>query len=354
MECLDAQRLISEQLDREPVDPAQLAEAKEHCRSCPDCASYVRTLVMLQKSPLPEAPNDLAERVMNAVSAQIAADAAAKSAREVIAPVAPGERAQTIPERAGDDEVDLERLVTVVKARRNRKAVLAWTAAVVLVFVVSGIGAMAGLRTIFTPAPVNTTAAPESQMMYSGRSGDAALEAAAPTAAEDATKIAGATQNYIVVGQTTYRETGEAGGVEKTTLRIVGSTSTAMGGQTITSRDVYGSDDPDKVYVANDDEVLMAFERVTRIFRGTEYVLVSADVSRYGEWPTLPPGLPAPTNPDGTPEYVSAGTDSQGVTVYRQASGDADAGVAVPPGTAASDPAAGNPNWTWWQPVTGD
>ena len=34
MDCLTAQSLISEAIDREPLDAARLAEAKEHCRTC--------------------------------------------------------------------------------------------------------------------------------------------------------------------------------------------------------------------------------------------------------------------------------------------------------------------------------
>ena len=64
----------------------------------------------------------------------------------------------------------------------------------------------------------------------------------------------------------------------------------------------------------------------------------------------MPPPMQPPANPDGAPQFQPAGT-SMGVTAYVQSGTTADAGIAIGPNTPATDPAAGNPNWTWWTPL---
>ena len=119
----------------------------------------------------------------------------------------------------------------------------------------------------------------------------------------------------------------------------------------VSTHDVLGGPDPSVVYVKDAEGTLFAFERATRTFSARQYALSGGSITAYGTWPKLPSGVETPTNPDGSPQYVEAGTDSSGVTVYRPVGGDAATGIAVAPGTAPSDPAAGNPNWTWWVPV---
>jgi hypothetical protein len=43
--------------------------------------------------------------------------------------------------------------------------------------------------------------------------------------------------------------------------------------------------------------------------------------------------------------------DDAGVTVFSRIGEVPDRGFAIAPGTPSGDPAAGNPNWTWWLPV---
>jgi hypothetical protein len=90
---------------------------------------------------------------------------------------------------------------------------------------------------------------------------------------------------------------------------------------------------------------------VRRDYQGTSYRLQSAGITEYGGWPTIPPGIPKPTpenNADGSPVFTLDGQDTSGTPVYRRIGADTRLGIAIAPGTAAEDAAAGNPNWTWW------
>jgi hypothetical protein len=139
--------------------------------------------------------------------------------------------------------------------------------------------------------------------------------------------------------------------VDEESLKTVGTTTSALDGDTVSTHDVLGTADSTDVWVEADEGSFMTFERVTRTFSGREYALASGAITTFGTWPSLPPGVSPPTNADGSPQYVEAGTDSLGVTVYRATNADASVGIAVAPGAPADDPAAGNPGWTWWVPV---
>ncbi len=347
MECLEAQGIVSERLDRDEIDPALLEKAKEHCRSCDECGAFVRTLATLRMMPLPEPPADLTERIMEAVQTEKAV-LAANSA------VAFSEAANAPEEPVEAEPVSFDRLAEQLKDRRHRKAIIGWVAAAAVVFVIAGIGAIAGVRQILSPARSSTMAT--SEFRYSG--GAAQEFEAAPSATQDS--AAGASKSapgvdtapsYITVGTLIYRLTGDATGVDETTLSTIGTTSSSLGGTQVSAHDVLAGPDRSVVYVKAAEDKLIAFERATRTFSARPYALSGGSITAYGTWPTLPSGVETPTNPDGSPQYVEAGTDSGGVKVYRPVGGEASMGIAVAPGTSADDPAAGNPNWTWWVPV---
>jgi hypothetical protein len=91
---------------------------------------------------------------------------------------------------------------------------------------------------------------------------------------------------------------------------------------------------------------------VTRTFQGSTYQLVAGTIIQdFGTWPVLPSNVSQPVAADGSPALTSAGTDDLGVPVFRLLGSTPQHGIAVGPGTAAGDPAAGNPNWTWWLPA---
>jgi hypothetical protein len=80
MDCLEAQAAISEALDGAAPDAEVLDAAKQHCRECADCASFVSALNVVKRAPLPEPPGDLADRVMVAVRSEFAAEQALAAA----------------------------------------------------------------------------------------------------------------------------------------------------------------------------------------------------------------------------------------------------------------------------------
>ena len=91
---------------------------------------------------------------------------------------------------------------------------------------------------------------------------------------------------------------------------------------------------------------------VKRTYQARSPTRFRAPISReYGQWPSLPPGVPRPVpadNPDGSPVFSLDGQDASGTPVYRRVGSDRQTGIAIAPGTTPEDPAAGNPNWTWW------
>ncbi|MCX8007050.1 MAG: hypothetical protein N3B11_02930, partial [Coriobacteriia bacterium] len=96
----------------------------------------------------------------------------------------------------------------------------------------------------------------------------------------------------------------------------------------------------------------LAFRLVTRTYANDEYALASGGVvARFGEWPTLPQRFAPPTSPDGSPTFRFFGSDDRGVRIYVPPGGRPQDGFAIAPGTPESDPAAGNPWWTWWTPL---
>jgi len=345
MECLEAQRLVSERLDREEVNAAQLEAAKEHCRSCAECGAYVRALVAVQQAQLPEPPGDLPDRVMAAVRADIAMASAAKTESGPAHAEAPV---------AIDEPIDFETLSQRLRDPRNRRAVITWITAAAVVFLVAGMGAMVGVRQILNPAPVDSTmlTAESASAPPSAEQGAATQESADSAGSAKSAPAPGAAPSYITVSTLVYLLGSEASDVDQESLAPVGSTTSSLDGSSVSSHEVLGAGDPTTVYVKSDDGAIFEFERVERGFGGRQYALSSGAVTSFGAWPTLPAGVAAPSNPDGSPEYVEAGTDALGVTVYRPANADVTVGLAIAPGTDADDPAAGNPGWTWWVPTT--
>jgi hypothetical protein len=70
VECTQAQEIISAAYDGEERDPLALETAKDHCRSCAECAAYVRTLAAIHRLPAPDMPQPALERVLEALRAE--------------------------------------------------------------------------------------------------------------------------------------------------------------------------------------------------------------------------------------------------------------------------------------------
>lgn len=383
MECTTAIELISAALDREPVDAALLAEAKAHCTECGSCRAFVRTLLALQRTPAPAAPDGLVERVMASVRAEApaltgtlpdpaAAVAAAPAATALHAPTAADEDPLavaadlgivrpdlTLAERIkGSDDADYSALRDWLFAPQRRRGLYAWSAAAAVLLVAIGFVTVAGVRGLLAPpastsevkeiTTISDTAANQparqstDQAAYAGGSG-------APTPAEATTVTV--VPDYIVVNGSAYRRSGDAN-VDFTQVTPKGTTGTSLGTSDVPKmRTVYGGADANRVYVADDSNRLSAFDLVVRTYDGRQYKLQSIDITAFGGWPTMPATIPRPGSADGSPTFTPLGKDAGGVQVYRLNGGTAENGIAVGPDTPSTDPAAGNPGWTWWTPL---
>jgi hypothetical protein len=344
MDCIQAQAIVSEAMDRQPMAPALLAEAKEHCRTCPECAVFVRAQLTARKAPLPTPPADLADRVMTQVRAEAAEKAAAIAAAEE------QEREAQAAAEAAAAAPTPPPVTLAPPPKRKRQLPRMWVsaaAAVAVVVALLGTGAVVifGMKAMSgrsqTEAPDMTAAQPPA--FRGGETSEGALDVAAP--AKGLTGPQFITVNGTVYSWSRVDETNVA------TLTKLGVTTTSLGGTGQTaSRPVYVGRSPDTVYVLDDEEVLHAFLRVTRDYHGQTYVLVSSELTGYGQWPTLPAGMTAPTSPDGLPTFVPGADDSSGVQTYKPAVATGVNGIAIAPSTDTG-PMENNPNWTWWVPA---
>jgi hypothetical protein len=180
---------------------------------------------------------------------------------------------------------------------------------------------------------------------------DSAVESSGSARSELKAAASAPSGSFISVAGTVFRATGPALDVDATRLKTAGTTISALDGRNAPiGREVKTLDDPARVYIVDDAGVLVGFERVTRSYDGREFALQSGGLPAYNQWPSLPSSVQRPSSPDGSPVYRQLGTDSLGVTVYGFG-GSASSGILVAPGTPGTDPAGGNPDWTWWTPV---
>lgn len=382
MDCIEAQAIISEAIDRQPIDATVLEAAKQHCRSCPQCGEFVRALNIVQRAPLPAPPAELADRVMALVRAEAAAaEQAATTVTEEAAEAdalesALDESAPLTDTRAsGLDDSEDESSALVVAAtmarakiaedaakrvsvssgtRLTRPRDLLWLAGAAAVLVVVVIGAsttiLASMNARRSSGDLGTTysEAPAADMAAAPQT----TESSAPaekTAGQSAP--ASSTVLFITNNGLVYRQAGTV----KPSLpgaSAVGTVTMSFSAQApVQDYVAYTAEgEPDALYIAKAPQSFERFDLVTRSYKAVTYALGSSPIASFGAWPTLPSGISAPTQPDGSPQFVEDGTDALGVTVYRGSNGTAADGIAIAPGTPATDPAAGNPNWTWWTP----
>jgi hypothetical protein len=344
MDCLTAQRVISEKLDREPVDAALLETAKDHCRTCAECGLYVRGLVTLGKATPPQPSSELHSRIMRAIEAE--------------APVVGGEPSGFVADGRESSDSDRggawQRLNRAINDPRNRTAVISWTVAAAAIFVAAGIGTINGIRQMSDPGGTDvasTRFAPEggeaaSSDSVAKESEEMSSQLAAPYGDNNASS-----PDFITVGSTVYRSIGPAPGSDIVGATRTGTTVSALGtGEPAKSRDVYTLGDPSRVYITDATGTTLGFDRVTRTVASRQYALQSAPLTDFGQWPSLPSGINRPTSPSGAPEYTGVGSDAAGVTIYGRG-GSTSAGFLIAPATTSSDPAAANPDWTWWTPI---
>jgi hypothetical protein len=363
MDCLDAQAAISEALDGAAPDAAMLDAAKQHCRECADCASFVRALSAVKRAPLPEPPADLTDRVMAAVRGEAAAEQrraeaaataalAAGAGTQDAAGVGTSAGASTAPDDlpAGADESPTL-LVPQRRSRARSTELAAWAAAAAVLVVGMGVVGVMGIRLISQgqPAASSNVVVGEASVPRDAGASDQSQLPVAESAVDSATKATSVSAGpaYIVYNGIAYRLVGPAS-VQKTQLKLLGTTRTSLDGGALRARDVLSAADSPGVYVENDRGELQEFQPLERTFEGRAYRLKSSDVSAFGAWPAMPTDIPQPSAADGSPAFSAAGADPSGVTIYRRTSSTTAEGIAIAPGTPADDPANGNPNWTWW------
>ncbi len=362
MDCLTAQGLISDALDHAPVDAAQLAEAKEHCLGCPTCSVFVRTLLLVRSTALPRPPADLADRVMMTIRAEAAEElkraaalraaegedgSAQSAATELPAETDPSGGDRELPSQPGKGESPLRAIGHWLDGRSARETI-GWASAAVICAVVVGVSASAGVRMI-TTSPLTSPVTQESAM---------SAKSAAPPAAPEASDMAAGTAltasvagSYVTAHDVVFVLSGPSS-IATSGLTATDTVTTGFGGEPIKSVPAFTSADPDRLYLFDvTAKQLLVFNRVVRSYAGRQYQLTSAALSNYGQWPTLPPSIAAPTGADGSPTFVVLTTDPSGTSIYTLAASGAESGIAIGPGTVTSDPAAGNPNWTWWTPI---
>jgi len=381
MDCLEAQALISAAHDGEKVEPKILADAVAHCDECEDCRAFRAGLAYVDAAPTPVAP----PAVIDATLAAIAAAAAERASAErfeamqrevellVAADALPGAAETPSPEQPAPAEATPRPPVvtgrpewmpaaparpewltgianwfgtlndSVKWAGIGAAGALAATALIALIVVGTSGGPNAG---------VSTTAERDmsSQGTGGGLSYGTSAGAAAPSAA--ANPVVTTAPDYVVFESRVYTP-GALLADSSTATPTIGTVKTAFAtGGGVQDAAVYGSPIKDGSIVISGPDGFRLYSPVVRRLSSKRYQLIAGNaVERFGTWPTLPTRFATPQSPDGSPTFAAAGKDSLGVDVFAAAGQPLATGLAVAPGTSASDPAGGNPNWTWWEPI---
>ncbi len=370
MNCIEAQALVSAAHDGELIGEAELAAAQKHCAECEDCTAFVAGMRYLDVLPAPSAPTGMAERVMDAV-APLAAERTEErliqaeraeaesvgteapqpeSAAEVAGDAAPTAMpfeysAVSMPAPSGPGAGGFSWFVGPIRwATLGAATALAATALVA--FVVIGLnGNTPASRRSTATSGVESTVSPD--FTYSGGAAqDGQIAGAAPN------KAPAQAPDYVMYKDFVYAPGALIADASSATPTIgTLSTAFASGGapQQVT---VYRSPLSDGSIVVQGPDGLRLYAPVIRMLTSVRYQLTSGKaVDHFGVWPVLPDRFPAPTNSAGTPSFVTAGTDALSVPIYSATGRPVTEGFAVAPVTATTDPAGGNPNWTWWAPA---
>ena len=331
MNCPEIQALLSAAADGAADVAVRVLEARAHCESCPDCARFRDVIALSGPAASPKAPPELVDSLVLLARDEAARLRAERAESPVPRPVtadAPHPRVAWLP-----------RLTAYVAA-----------AAVVVVSITVlslSLGRLGGQKTAeeaALPSGAALSAPAATATPESGASGEQR------TAADAAATVIPA---YVALDGRVFRLAGPAT-VDPSALTTAGVVASAFDttGPTGALTAWYVRSDTTRILLERTPGSFTSFEAVTRSFGGMPYQLASGGaLGTYGIWPTLPARFVTPTETDGSPTFRYLGTDDRGGGVYVPVGGRIEDGFAVAPGTAATDPAAGNPNWTWWQPL---
>ncbi len=330
MDCGRAEEILLAAADG-LASPDEVAEAETHCKSCPRCARLQHGLRLLAEAPKPQAPEAVTEAVLAAVREE-------RSALEERAAIAHPLEPAGLPGRwrwAGWE---------------RRFAGFAAAAAIVIV----GLVAVGIALPRLVPAP-QEAAVKQAPSNYGGAGSDTLAAPQAPETTSEAydDRTAAAAPPYIVLDGMVYRLVEDRSRPSAaTTAGVVTSALDEATSEPATMTAYADPFDSHLVWVQAPDGRTLTFRLVTRTYAGDEFALESgSDVLRFGEWPTLPQRFAPPASPDGSPTFRYFGFDDRGVRIYVPSGARPLDGFAVAPGTSPDDPAAGNPNWTWWSRI---
>ena len=338
MECNSAAELLSTAHDG-PVSAEELRLANEHCNTCEQCAAFRDMLARVDSVPAPKAPPDLVSRLVTLgaeTAAGIRNEQAGREAALDLEPV-PTPEPSTVKEPWFARWTP--RLTAYVAAAAVLLVAIGITTASILGSGGSRQAAETGESGVSSDALEEAPAAPE----YGGEKDQAATGGEAEAAAPP----------YVTLSAGVWLLAGPASPAPSTlTTAGVIVSSLADPGSPGELTAFWTAPSSDTLYVRAADGQYIAFERVVRTLGRSPYQLQSgAALPQYGLWPTLPRTFTQPTEADGSPTFQFFGVDDLGVDVYVPVGGRIEDGLAVPPGTAPDDPAAGNPGWTWWEPL---
>ncbi len=249
--------------------------------------------------------------------------------------------------------------LSAARKRARQRNTLAWAGAAAAVLIVAAFAAIPGLRGIVSPTTTSTRSSFAPGESTSDKNLDAsvpgggAVESTQPSAPTgfSATAQPAVAPDFIAVNAIVFRSAGTLA-IDRSQLTTAGTTSSALGtGGAPEALTVYSTPTSGQVALTPDGATL-AFRIVTRLLGGQTYALTSAPIPAFGVWPSLPSDFIVPTTADGAPTFVTAAKDDLGVQVYSRPGIPVADGFAIAPGTAGSDPAQGNPNWTWWTRTT--
>jgi hypothetical protein len=353
MECLEAQAILSAAHDGEPVDPADLQAASEHCSECDDCATFAAGLRYLDVMPAPHAPAATIDATLAAVSeaATERAEAARFEALHAAAVAEATAASATEPEVAAAPEPIARRRFPWLNDSAKWAGIGAIGAAaaialVAFVLIGNGLGSKSGIETARTSS-TTSSAAPDLTFSGSGAQAPGAGTTSTPTNPTPSTA-----PDYVSYNGLVYTP-GSLLADSSTATPTIGAVTTAFASAGAPQRvTVYGSPLTDGSIVIQGPDGYRLYTPVIRMYQSRRYQLAAGNaLDRFGQWPTLPSRFPAPASPGGSPTFSPAGIDALGVNIFSAVGQPVASGFAVAPGTSAVDPAAGNPDWTWWQPV---
>ena len=337
-ECLQAHETISLAYDGEAVTSEDLRNAKTHCAGCPDCAAFVAGLARIRQIPAPKATEASIDRAL--VSVKRVSDAlAAREAKDV---------------RDAADAADAPARPRVWSFGRSLPAWGGWVATAAAVVLAVGVITANGIRYMNAPAERTISQSgmgAESSADYSvapAPGNDALAGSAAASKSLDLNR-AGAPE-YVVFQGFVYAVDPKPETLSTSATRL-GSLPSDLGTGQVRECDVYAGDSPGAIIVSGDRTSTHVATAIVRQYDGASFGLASSEITNFGVWPQMPPGISQPTADDGSPVFEEGGKDDARVTIYTLPGVDPSAGFAIAPGTSASDPAAGNPNWTWWVPL---